>query len=48
MENSKNNKTHVEGPGGQCDGHLGGVHQEILLDLNILGESGFSAESAVF
>ena len=26
---------HVGGPGGQCEGHLGGVQQEILLNLNM-------------
>jgi len=34
-KHSHDHQTHVEGPGGQCEGHLGEVQQEILLDFNI-------------
>jgi len=32
-KHSHDHQTNVGGPGGRCEGHLGGVQQEILLDL---------------
>ena len=32
-KHSHDHQTYVGGPSGRCEGHLGGVQQEILLDL---------------